>query len=426
MKKLNLKAIVAALVGVSVLLGAGVFYLQQSGTSGAGESTEAVEEASLDPETLITPVNELSAVEACRVPSPPNYESATRSGFPLHPDYVLNGKKAVVQLVYVDAEDVVGSKPPAEDFPYWEDNAGGFIRDMSNGTVELEWRFENEYLRLPKPLSDFNITRSGGGDVYGFYQLALDLADPTVDFSDVDIVLVLFPPNVDAIQVDFSPSFAETRSEGFKTDEGSIYRGAILGADARYENGYLLAVHEMGHMFGLEDYYSFEWTESGTTFEDQFRFTGQFDNLGYAYGKSPEWFGWSRWIIDFIGDSQVRCVTDQEVTTHFLRAVSSGSADSMIVVVPTGKFTAVVVESRRSTRHDQRAPERTNGLLVYEVNTKNVNGYGPVRVVRKENSVDKLAEDAPLQLGQSVTLGDIVITNIESGLDWDVAEVRRN
>ena len=164
---------------------------------------------------------------------------------------MLNGKKAVVQLVYVDAEDVVGSKPPAEDFPYWEDNAGGFIRDMSNGTVELEWRFENEYLRLPKPLSDFNITRSGGGDVYGFYQLALDLADPTVDFSDVDIVLVLFPPNVDAIQVDFSPSFAETRSKGFKTDEGSIYRGAILGADARYENGYLLAVHEMGHMLSL-------------------------------------------------------------------------------------------------------------------------------------------------------------------------------
>ena len=179
-------------------------------------------------------------------------------------------------------------------------------------------------------------------------------------------------------------------------------------------------------MFGLEDYYSFEWTEEGTTFEDQFRFTGQFDNLGYAYGKSPEWFGWSRWIIDFIGDSQVRCVTDQEVTTHFLRAVSSGSADPMIVVIPTGKFTAVVVESRRSTRHDQRAPERTYGLLVYEVNTKNVNGYGPVRVVRKENSVDKLAEDAPLQPGQSVTLGDIVITNVESGLDWDVAEVRRN
>jgi hypothetical protein len=62
-------------------------------------------------------------------------------------------------------------------------------------------------------------------------------------------------------------------------------------------------------------------------------------------------------------------------------------------------------------------------LLVYKIDTKIMNGQGPLRIVRKPGSVDALFSDAPLKVGESLVVGYWKISNIEAGTDWDVAKI---
>ena len=96
-----------------------------------------------------------------------------------------------------------------------------------------------------------------------------------------------------------------------------------------------------------------------------------------------------------------------------------------IVVVRTGKFKSLVIESRRNTRHDARASEASNGLLVYQVDTRVFSGRGPIRVVRKSSSIDPMYADAPLREGESLNVAGFTITNLGSGPDGDTVEVLR-
>jgi hypothetical protein len=95
------------------------------------------------------------------------------------------------------------------------------------------------------------------------------------------------------------------------------------------------------------------------------------------------------------------------------------------VVVPTSDTSAIVVESRKSRRHDRRLPKENEGLLVYIVDTKKPNGSGPLSIVRKDNLQDPFLLDAPLRPGESVTVDGYKIENIETGKLWDVARITR-
>ncbi|MEY3128817.1 MAG: hypothetical protein RL405_137, partial [Actinomycetota bacterium] len=48
---------------------------------------------------------------------------------------------------------------------------------------------------------------------------------------------------------------------------------------------------------------------------------------------------------------------------------------------------------------------------------------GPIRIVRKPTSVDALFSDAPLKPGESMQVGSWIISNLESGADWDVVKI---
>jgi hypothetical protein len=70
-------------------------------------------------------------------------------------------------------------------------------------------------------------------------------------------------------------------------------------------------------------------------------------------------------------------------------------------------------------------PQANEGLLVYIVDTKKPNGSGPLNIVRKDNLQDPFLLDAPLRLGESVTVNGYKIENIETGKLWDVAKITR-
>jgi len=370
-----------------------------------------------------TPSSGLSKIALCKTPVKDSGASI-RTGFPRHPDYVDRDKTTVVQLIYAKSPNAANPGSPAEDARYWIENAGNFLSDMSGGNTKIEWRFEDKYFEMAKPIDSFKVTRVQGGNPWGLVQATISASDSAIDFSDVDMVISVFPPDVKSSEIDYSPALPGFKSSPFKTKEGKIYRATMVGSDARRENGHLIMAHEIGHLLGLTDLYSYEWKQ-GSTFADQFPFLGQFDHMNHAMGASKEWLGWNRWIIGFLSDRQVRCVTNQPRTVHQLEAISSPMQGTKIVVVRTGKFKSLVIESRRNTRHDARASEASNGLLVYQVDTRVFSGRGPIRVVRKSSSIDPMYADAPLREGESLNVAGFTITNLGSGPDGDTVEVLR-
>lgn len=377
------------------------------------------------PATAITPNRELFDASECKVEATLADFEQTDSGFPRNPAYVVPGdRKIVIQLVYVDASDLPHTLAPSKDVDFWIDGAGQFLKDATNGKFDFEWRYANKYFRLPKSFESFSLTRTKQGDATKFVQAAITAADSEIDFTDVDLVVVVTPPEITNALIDYSPAIPLSSSAGFKTAEGNVYRGTLAGADTRWEEGYLLIAHEIGHLLGLEDYYSFEW-QYDDPYEEQFKFMGEFDNMNFAPGKAREWTGWSRWLLSAIDDNQVRCVGGTAESTHQLWAISSDRLEPKIAVIRTGKTSAIVIESRKSRRHDRKMPRANEGLLVYEVETRKKSGFGPLRIVRKANLVDPFLLDAPLRSGESVTVKGFKIENIESGALWDVARVTK-
>jgi M6 family metalloprotease-like protein len=370
-----------------------------------------------------TPPSGLSKIGLCKTPVKES-NASIRTGFPRHPDYIDRDRRLVVQLIYAKSPNTANPEPPAEDARYLIENAGKFLSDMSGGYTKFEWRFEDKYFEMAKPIESFKVTRAQGGNPWGLVQATISASDSAIDFSDVDMVISVFPPDVKSSEIDYSPALPGIKSMPFKTNEGNIYRATMVGSDARRENGHLLVAHEIGHLLGLTDLYSYEWKQ-GATFEDQFPFMGQFDHMNYAMGASKEWIGWNRWIIGFLSDKQVRCVTNQPRTVHQLEAISSPMQGTKIVVVRTSKFKSLVIESRRNTRYDAGASEASNGLLVYQVDTRVSSGRGPIRVVRKSSSTDPMFVDAPLRAGESLSVAGFTITNLGSGPNGDTVEMLR-
>ena len=370
-----------------------------------------------------TPSSGLSKTGLCKTRVKESVASI-RTGFPRHPDYIDRDKRLVVQLIYAKSPNAPNPAPPEEDARYWIESTGKFLSDMSGGNTRFEWRYENKYFEMEKPIESFRVTRAQGGDPWGLVQATISASDSAIDFSDVDLVVSVFPPDLKSNEIDYSPAMTGVRSVPFRTKEGKVYRATMVGSDARRDNGHFLIAHEIGHLLGLTDLYSYEWKQ-GSTFEDQFPFMGQFDNMNHAMGASKEWVGWNRWIIGFLSDSQVRCVTNQPRTVHQLEAISSPMQGTKIVVVRTSKFKSLVIESRRNTRHDAGASEASNGLLVYQVDTRVFSGRGPIRVVRKSSSTHPMYADAPLREGESLNLGGFRVTNLSSGPNGDTVEVLR-
>ena len=375
--------------------------------------------------SAITPVSDLSPAAECKIESTISGYEQKDSGFPRSPDYTVpTDGKIVIQLIYVEAQDLEHNNAPEKDVGFWIDGTGQFLTDVTDGKIQFEWRFVNKYFKLPRSFESFSMTREKQGNPVAFVQAAITASDSEIDFTEVDMVIAVPPPEITRELIDFSPALPLDSSNGFRTSEGNVYRGTLAGADTRWEEGYLLIAHEIGHLLGLEDYYSHEW-EFDDPYEEQFKFMGEFDNMNSAAGKAREWTGWSRWLLGTLNDSQIRCNAGAEETTHQLWAISDSASEPKIVVVPISPTSAIVVESRKTRRHDRMLPQANEGLLVYIVDTKKPNGSGPLNIVRKDNLQDPFLLDAPLRLGESVTVNGYKIENIETGKLWDVAKITR-
>ncbi len=72
--------------------------------------------------------------------------------------------------------------------------------------------------------------------------------------------------------------------------------------------GYLL-VQELGHTLGLSDLYSFNGGET------QFKYVGDWSIVSNINSNGKSFFGWERWLLFWLNDTQVTCFSDKTTAT---------------------------------------------------------------------------------------------------------------
>ncbi len=285
------------------------------------------------------------------------------------------------------------------------------LHDFSYGQLTIDVTVIDTWIRMPRRSTQYNFERGiSFQDHRDYLRDAVTAAGDRVDISEFDIVYVMPTRNADAIT--FSPAFSPiSRDYGIEVDGGIVMNAVTFGQDAWLDGwGHNVFVHETGHLLDLPDLYAYE----GATH----RFVGEWDIMG-QFGRGPELLAWNRWKLGWIGDDQVRCLSQPGTGTVRLSPVTRPDGVKLAVIkLDDERYLAI--ESRRSEGHDRNIP-LFGGVLIYLVDISVPTGEGPIQLLRNPNTAMGL-----LLRGQEFEdpSGRATIRLLESNSDGDTVALR--
>lgn len=290
-----------------------------------------------------------------------------------------------------------------------------YYERVSNGLLRFEPIFAGSWYRLPDPIatypqantSDFNNKLA---------KHAVDAADPDLDFSAVDIVVLVFPDYPPIPVTDMDVPFASAQAFNSLTtgppgtdprnifsDEGFVrnYMGGGNYFDHPLRPVWSYYIHEAAHMWNLPDWYMRDANYTSENFRS-------IDERSYSMGPLSAWgvmssqdgpsrtfVAWSRWLVGWLTDQQVDCYELDQVIAHGpfdteLLALDTYQPGVKAVMIRTGPHSGLVIESRRPVFPDHdlvyweefgRIPQ---GLIVYRVDATRGNADGTLILVPPE------------------------------------------
>ena len=403
--------------------------------------------------TGVSYVVEYDAIDPtkCR---PPGVSGVT-AGFPLSPKSVKAKGTVRVAVLFMDfpnAQATHSTQIEAELGLTW---AESYLEAQSYGLLDVEFVPLHRWLRAPNAYQHYLVS-----DVLGRRSLAtaasveaVRLADPEVDFSSFESVMVVTPSS------HFNGGNASFQID---TDEGSVAGTSMVGDQPRTlqhepQRWGGLAAHELLHNLGLLDMYPYDPRDEPPALPDGkvwlqtwFGLMGLRVDLpaeptdrnlrviwihpsGYQGSSfvgalsASEMLAWSRWQLGWLDSAQVRCVTEKQATV-VLDPVAVPGDNLAMAAIPVSATEVIVIESRRKIAYDAPVQETfpddlvakaptltTEGVLVYTVDTSLGSGQLPIKVAQ-DNGNGRTEQYPILAVGQSVTINGYTIT-VESGTD---------
>lgn len=315
-------------------------------------------------------------------------------------------------VIFVDFSDVPASDRPADLYRTYLDGASEFFDAVSYGRLDFQMEPVFQWFRMASPSTTYEIR-----SFYGHRHLmedAIRAADPFVDFSQYDQLIVIVNPWAAAIA--WGPTFVPfSEDDGIAVDGGIVMNGISSGADLLVWH-FKWVVHETGHSMGLVDLYWGAW--DGVDYSELFRYAGDYSVMSNVSSSSPEFLAYERWILDWLDNDQIYCMqTDEEIVGLTPIEVEGGIK---AVMVPLSDTKLVVVESRRALGYDELMLEP--GVLVYTVDSSVLTQEGPIVVVPADDS-DPYRYSSTLLEGESVTVDGVTITVLEATTDGDLVRV---
>jgi M6 family metalloprotease-like protein len=166
-------------------------------------------------------------------------------------------------------------------------------------------------------------------------------------------------------------------------------------------------VHELGHsLFDLEDLYLYSNPDMGPSAVVSIPLNWEI----MANASHLESLAWNRLLMGWLDDTQMRCLSDQQSSVHYLTDfVSNGNAKFLAINLAPG--VTMAAEARSST---YLGGSLQPGLLLYTINTYLGGGEGPI-----------LTQNSLLSKGQTKAMLGWEITVLDSDNDGVLISVKK-
>ncbi|OEZ55637.1 hypothetical protein [Duganella sp. HH105] len=361
---------------------------------------------------LALPASAADPLAACRLPEM-QLRTDVGLGFPRKPDRLQTTGQLRFRVLFVDFSDALATVAPRDVLSIISPRAEQYFKAVSYGKLDVTLAADPRWIRMRKPSSDYHFGRGASFESHrAYFQEAIDLAGPAVDYAGSDAILVIANPATQAIN--WGPAFTARRGQGVQAGGREFINGATSGSDLPIL-GWAWFVHEIGHAMSLVDL-------AGPRPPRQLwhTYVGEFSAMGNPTGRAPEYLGWERWQLGWLDDAQVSCTSAASTTLTLTPLERAGGAK--LALVPTGPNTALAVESRRAEGYDSKLPRA--GLLVYTVDTRLSSHDGALRVQPPGDS-DEQHLQALLAVGQAVTAGELTVTLLASDAHGDTFRIAR-
>jgi M6 family metalloprotease-like protein len=343
-------------------------------------------------------------------------------GFPKAPGRLPSFGTIRALIVPVDFADVVGKRLPAEEFTPMTDGMNDFYYKMSGNKVKFDYQVLKDWVRMPVSSTFHKLGVWGQGDVFAYWKLALETADPLVDFSQFDVVYILSPREIPWASIAYGPA-GPLNSSGIATDDGPVTNITLSGADA-WQNlatgtPWKWIAHETGHLFGLHDLY----VSPG----DAVYGTWDLMSNNWSLG-AIELNSWNRYLMGWLTDSQVNCLNAADLNStgviQLIDPIARVNDLTKAVVVRLSSSKILVIESRRSEGFDVLTPSQ-EGSLVYTVDMTIPSIRGGWKVQRRPGSTDSQFVDAALRVGDVITVEGLRIEVVSRDQNGDTVKISK-
>jgi len=389
------------------------------------------------PKSFLTdPSNDLP-ISQCQISEPRN--SNNTRGFPNLRDsfgqeyFKRNrtpGPKMTIQVIPIYATDTakpIGS--PGADYEVYFNYLEQWANYSSDGESNIQVRIPADYLNFSKKVADYDINHSNRHDHPSHVRFVNDLlvdVDPKIDFTGANLIIVIVPPGTPLTY------FQQAFLKNFDTKEGRIEAGSTKYPltleklnSVKFSN-FLQPfwwAHELYHAgLGLDDHYG----------DGKSDVNGEY-GLGWWTMMTP--FGgdlsaWEKWMVGFIVDSQVHCLSSNATNTRWIAPSSVKTKEKKLIVIPLSQTKGIIVESIRPAGLYYKIPKESNGVLVYVADLEIVgHGLGLKLVLptnRNPNLPPFFLSQATLRQGESVVTNGVKISILESGNFGDVIKVEKS
>jgi M6 family metalloprotease-like protein len=376
--------------------------------SSASSSTGKETKTDITPKSQLSDVALFSNLDKCRIVDGDPQTTNMSAGFPIPQGRIDLVRGAKIQIIGVDFKDKPGGeKSPRELHERLTRDVEDFWRAQSSVPVQFDWNWKKEWVSMPKSINEYSLGGSffeGKFNPEAYFGFARDIigkTDSEVDFSGVNFLFIVFPAGIKNSEIG---TFLVHTQGAYSTNENQIFNLIMAGGDYANSDTY---IHEFGHGLGLTDIRD---TLDLANQKSDGMFYDVMNNPTY-----PELLVWHRFLLGFLENSQLHCISSPGKSIHWIAPVASQGKDIKGIVIPLSGTEAIVVESRRAIGFDKALNSRPDlvGAVVYKLDTKIPYRRTPVRVVNV------------LQNEESIITDGYRISVVESGAFGDVVKVEK-
>ena len=334
----------------------------------------------LSSDPRITALSALTSLDICKTvdKTPDYYQNAVlhKNGFPRPVKSVSGKSSAKVLVIPLSFTDLPFRKEKYQRVQLFTSDL-----DTLNETIPLvkesfkklsAGRFEITIDVLPEKdwwiiNSDNPLIGGWGVDNFGKIVEIIDKHKKDFNFDDYDTYAFITGFGVQgqaglgSAQAQFSMTHKSAKLGSFN---------AVLMAGGF--NNPTLWVHELGHsLYGFEDLYLFNEAKtqtSGTLGIKDMNVPNKWDLM--ADSSRGTFLEWNRYMMGWIYDSEVRCLSDQSTSIHYLTDIDT-TTDPKLLTINLAPGVTLAAEARNAAGVDK-------GLLLYTINTYINHGEGPI------------------------------------------------